>query len=174
MSNCSKNMFDTYISYFPTIKKQLKLERGGRIKVIDIVTNDIEYYNNWFELNAVYKQVQSEEMVKEEKQITQMEEKNIKNKYFIFGHKTRYNEVMQVFAEAYNIPISKLFISFEKEDSVYFFDSNMNLRVTANDMVIDILQNSDWEELKLAEPIKFTKEDIAKMIGMDITQFEIV
>ena len=46
---------------------------------------------------------------------------------------------------------------------------------TNNTMVIDLLKNSsDWEEYKLPEPKRFTKADIAGMIGMDVDAFVIV
>ena len=41
-------------------------------------------------------------------------------------------------------------------------------------MVIDLLQNSsDWTQFKL-ETKKLTKSDIAKLIGLNVDQFEIV
>ena len=46
--------FNKYVSYFPTIGKQVRLGRGGSIQVIDKSTKEVTTYKNWDELNLVY------------------------------------------------------------------------------------------------------------------------
>ena len=46
--------FNKYVSYFPTIGKQLKMGRNGSVLVIDKNTKQTTTYKNWDELNETY------------------------------------------------------------------------------------------------------------------------
>lgn len=169
MTNNSKQMFDTYVKYFPSINKLLKLDRGGKVKVIDQKTNSTEIYQSWDELNNVYKQVPGfKEEVKEE----------VRFKFWTFGHPTKYNELKQLMEAKYFELVGRKInldsLDFKKSNWVYFMSPTGDFCQTSNEIVLSLLKDStEWEQLTL--PIKqFTKQDIAVMIGMSVDQFEIV
>lgn len=173
--------FNKYVSYFPTIGKQLKLGRNGSVLVIDKNTNQTTTYKNWEELNEVYGLFtqQPSSPVVEEKfiQINSIKEPIIRlQKIWTFGHPTRFNEIKKEFCKQYGLDDNALIGgNFNKSNWVYYLDSTNSLVATNNTMVIDLLKNSsDWEEYKLPEPKRFTKADIAGMIGMDIDSFVII
>lgn len=188
--------FNKYVSYFPTIGKQVRLGRGGSIQVIDKSTKEVTTYKNWDELNLIYglfpittdggvsvslpRQDATilapvpepvPEPIENEPQIV---EEQPPLKFWTFGHPTRYKEIIRKFSEMYGVD-ERLLKGFNKPDWVYYFDSHKFLISTNNSMVIDILKNSiDWTEYKLPEPKRFTKEEIAGMIGMSVDSFIIV
>lgn len=185
--------FNKYVTYFPTIGKQVKLGRGGTIQVIDKSTKEVVTYKNWDEVNEKYRLFPyvTDQGVSvslppvdtlTESQLT-IEPKEAEEtscitayicKYWTFGHPTRYKELIRKFSEMYNVD-ERLLTGFNKPDWVYYFDSHNFLISTNNSMVIDLLQNSsDWSQYRLPEPKKFTKEEIAGMIGMSADSFEII
>lgn len=98
-------------------------------------------------------------------------------KYWTYGKSNKYqNEALiNFFSQRYQKKPILLYGRFKKEDWVYYFDANNNLCETNNQLVINLLkQSDDWIEYTLPETKKYTKEEIAHMIGMDVTQFEIV
>lgn len=171
--------FNKYVSYFPTIGKQLKLGRNGSVLVIDKNTNQTTTYKNWEELNEVYKlfpvtidkttPTVATESSKDNTTISTI-------KYWTFGHPTRFNEIKKKFCKQYGLDDNVLIgDNFNKPNWVYYLDSTNSLVATNNTMVIDLLKNSsDWVEYILPEPKRFTKADIAGMIGMDVDSFVIV
>ena len=173
--------FNKYVSYFPTIGKQLKLGRNGSVLVIDKNTNQTTTYKNWEELNEVYGlfPCQPSSPVVEEKpiQVNSTKESIIRlQKIWTFGHPTRFNEIKKEFCKQYGLDDNALIgDNFNKSNWVYYLDSTNSLVATNNTMVIDLLKNSsDWVEYILPEPKRFTKADIAGMIGMDVDSFVIV
>lgn len=168
--------FNKYVSYFPSIDKQLKLGRNGTILVIDKSNNQCSTYKNWEELNMQYKLFPYESNISNinETKVDHKQKTSSAIKYWAFGHPTRFKELIKKFNEFYNLD-ENILTGFNKQNWVYYFDSNNSLISTNNSMVIDLLQNSkDWVEYKLPEPRKFTKAEIAGMIGMDIDSFEII
>lgn len=201
MSSNVKTMFDTYVKYFPTVDKKLKLLRGGKIQVTNINSNQIETYNSWEELNNVYKllpiqNIESSSQIKmnciDTSNIPGMAEQIIcdgpyhhipipdkidLNKYmfgkkiFVRGHKTRYKELQDKFIELTKPKLS-INCAMNKEDWVYYIDYCGNFCMSANELVKDLLcGSSEWVEYKLPEPEHFTKEQIAQMIGKDVNSF---
>lgn len=173
--------FNKYVSYFPTIGKQLKMGRNGSVLVIDKNTKQTATYKNWDELNEIYGLFprQSSSPVVEEKpiQVKSTPGSIIRlQKIWTFGHPTRFNEIQKAFCRYYGLDEKTLIVgNFNKPNWVYYLDSTNSLVATNNTMVIDLLKNSsDWEEYKLPEPKRFTKADIAGMIGMDVDAFVIV
>lgn len=201
MPNNTKIMFDTYIKYFPTVDKKLKLIRGGKIRVTNINNGQIETYNSWEELNNVYKLLPTQN-IESSSQINMscVDTSNIPgmaeqiicdgpyhhlpipdkidlNKYmsnkkiFVRGHKTRYKELQDKFIELTNPKLS-INCMMNKEDWVYYIDYHGNFCMSANELVKDLLcGSSEWTEYKLPEPVHFTKEQIAQMIGKDVNSF---
>ena len=157
--------FDKYVAYLPTIGKQLKKERAC-IKVIDKETHQIEVYNNWEELNDVYKLFPVNE-----KNVTIISEVPLV-KYWTYGHKTRFKELIKFFSNQYGVTQKSLMGSFNNTDWVYYLDSHKNICGSSNPMIIDLLKNSsDWVEYKLPPLKKFSKEEIAAIVGMDKDSF---
>lgn len=201
MASDVKTMFDIYIKYFPTINKKLKLLGGGKIRVTNNNSGQIEIYNSWEELNNVYKllPVQNTETSSQIK-MNCVDTSNIPglaeqiicdgpyhhipipdkidlNKYmfskkiFVRGHKTRFKELHEKFLELTKSNIS-ISCVMNKEDWVYYVDYNNNFCATCNPMVKDLLMSSsDWVEYSLPEPEHLTKEQIAQMIGRDVNSF---
>lgn len=168
MSTPTKNMFNDYLAYFPTINKQLKLLRGGKISVIDKNTKETEVYNNWDELNSVYQLFPLPELA----EFTIIDEP--KQKYFCYGNPTRSNELIDFFSNYYKVNRNNISNGFKYINKVYYLDHNHNLCETSSQLVIDLLVNSsEWQEYKL-ETKKYTKADIAKILGLTVDQFEIV
>lgn len=185
--------FNKYVTYFPTIGKQVKLGRGGTIQVIDKSTKEVVTYKNWDEVNEKYRlfpyvtdqgvsvslppvdTLTESQLTIEPKEAEETSCITIYTaKYWTFGHPTRYKELIRKFSEMYNVD-ERLLTGFNKPDWVYYFDSHNFLISTNNSMVIDLLQNSsDWSQYRLPEPKKFTKEEIAGMIGMSVDSFEII
>lgn len=201
MPSDTKIMFDTYIKYFPTVDKKLKLIRGGKIRVTNIISNQIETYNSWEELNNVYKLLpvqnietssQNEMSCVDTSNASGLAEQIIcdgpyhripipdkidPNKYmfskkiFVRGHKTRYKELQDKFIELTKPKLS-INCMMNKEDWVYYIDYRGNFCMSANELVKDLLDgSSEWIEYKLPEPMHFTKEQIAQMIGKDVNSF---
>lgn len=173
MDKENKDFFKVYIKYFPTINKTLKMGRGGIVNVIDDSTKKTESYNNWEELNYVYKQLPvDEEWLKKN-------HPNIPFKYWTYGDPNRFADIKEAMENKYkeicdNTIDIKFNMDFKKSDWVYYIDSLNNCCQTNNKLVIDLLQNSsDWIQFKL-ETKKLTKSDIAKLIGLNVDQFEIV
>ena len=157
-------MFDIYVKYFPTINKKIKLHRRG-ISVLDANGQIIESYLSWSELNKVYKQVPEEgESVEVKKEPT--------HKVYCWGDT---NPIIARKHREYIIGSGVVPGSFDKPNYIYFIDSKGSLCQTCNDMVIDLITNSDeWKEYKY-EPIKITKAEIAKRLGYSSPdEFEIV
>ena len=186
----TKELFDIYTTYFANNNKKLKVERNGKLKIIDQKTWEVEVYSSWEDLDKAYGLENSDgttnltpvEEIKEEqpkpKCRAKVKSKTIPQfKYWVFGDPNRYEELRE-FMEAKYIEVCDEDLSFEvefkKKDWVYYLDSTGNLCQTNNNMVIDLLKNSsDWTQLVL--PIKkFTMEDIAKLVGLPTDQFEIV
>lgn len=185
--------FNKYVAYFPTIGKQVKLGRGGTIQVIDKSTKEVITYRNWDEVNEKYRLFPFvtdqgvsvtlppiDTLTEEQLIIDPKESEEVSSitcyvcKYWTFGHPTRYKELIKKFGEMYDVDV-RLLSGFNKPDWVYYFDSHNFLISTNNSMVVDLLQNSsDWVQYKLPELKKFTKEDIAGMIGMSVDSFEII
>lgn len=165
--------FNKYVLYFPTIGKQLKMGRHGIIQVIDKTSKATEIYEDWDELNRVYELFpvdQTQPIVESNKPVAAP-----MVKYWAQGHNKRSAELIDFFSKTYNCPINRLKNNFNKPDWVYYFDSAGCLCSTNNVMVRELLAySSDWVEYKLPEPKKFTKADIAGMIGMDADSFIIV
>lgn len=160
MPKTHKEYFNAYVSYFPTIDKQLKLGRNGSILVTNKINGEVENYKNWEELNKVYQLFPISEEVK----------KPIK-KYWVKGNPSRYKEIIQFFSKEYNLTLS----GFNKNGWVYYINSKNELVSTSNENVIELLQNSnDWVEYQLPAPIKYTKEQIAEMLGKNVGEFEII
>lgn len=173
--------FNKYVSYFPTIGKQLKLGRNGSVLVIDKNTNQTTTYKNWEELNEVYglfpHQLSSPVVEEKTIQVKPTQESILRlQKIWTFGHPTRFNEIKKEFCKQYGLDDNALIGgNFNKSNWVYYLDSTNSLVATNNTMVIDLLKNSsDWKEYKLPEPKRFTKADIAGMIGMDVDSFVII
>lgn len=166
--------FNKYVSYLPTIGKQLKLGRNGTINVIDKSTNKTENYSNWDDMNMAYGLFPIEESTNPAVE-TKTTFSLPQIKYWAHGSSNRSNELIKFFAKTYNCPINKLKNNFNRPDWVYYFDSTGYLCATNNVMVSELLSHSsDWVEYKLPEPKKFTKADIAGIIGMDVDSFIIV
>lgn len=201
MPSDTKTMFDTYIKYFPTVDKKLKLIKGGKIRVTNINSGQIETYNSWEELNNVYKLLptqttESSSQIKmncvDTSNIPGLAEQIIcdgpyhhipipdkidldkymfSKKIFVRGHKTRYKELQDKFIELTKpkLPINCM---MNKEDWVYYIDYRGSFCMSANGLVKDLLDgSSEWIEYKLPEPVHFTKEQIAQMIGKDVNSF---
>lgn len=171
--------FNKYVEYLPTIGKQLKLGRNGSVLILDKTTNQTTTYKNWEELNKIYKLFP----VTIDKTTPTAAIKSSKDnitvstiKYWTFGHPTRFNEIKKEFCKQYGLDDNTLVGSnFNKSNWVYYLDSTNSLVATNNTMVIDLLKNSsDWVEYILPEPKRFTKADIAGMIGMDVDSFVII
>lgn len=163
MSTDNQTMFDTYIAYFPTIGKTMRKLRGTRIRVTTTATGEVEEYNSWAELDAVYKQVN-----KDDAPIVQE-----LPKIWTYGHAARYNEISKHFKKIYGEVASVG--TYNKPTWVYYVDSNGCLCSTSNDMVIDLLKNSkEWTKYELPPLKKYTKAQIAELLGMDVNEFEIV
>ena len=163
MSTDSRTMFDTYISYFPTIGKSMKKLRGTKVRVNDNKTAESEQSNSWLELDAVYKQVN-----KDDSPVVQE-----LPKIWTYGSVTRYKELLRYFQSVYG---DRGYINgaFTKAGWVYYIDHNGCFCATSNDLVIDLLENSkEWTKYELPPLKKFTKAQIAAMIGMDENEFEI-
>lgn len=163
MSTDNRIMFDTYITYFPTIGKTMKKMRGTKVRVIDNETGEAEEYNSWLELDAVYKQVNKDyaPVVQELPKI------------WTYGNATRHKELLRYFQSVYG---DRAYISgaFSKNNWVYYIDHNGRFCSTSNDLVIDLLENSkEWTKYELPPLKKFTKAQIAELIGMDENEFEI-
>jgi hypothetical protein len=174
MPRTHKEYFNKYASYFPTVNKQLKLGRAGAINVIDKNTGTTEVYSNWDELNSVYKQfpVESVETPKVE---TTKAIGPTTVKYWVKGHPTRHKELAQFFVDKYGVNNSFSSNNFNKSGWVYYVDTKGGLVSTSNDIVIELLQNSsDWVEYVLPEPKKYTKAQIAELLGWDVNSFEII
>lgn len=168
----TRELFELYTAYFAKIDKKLKVERNGRIKIIDQKTWEVEIYSSWSDLENAYNLQDELQESKEEKskEIPQF-------KYWVFGDPTRHEELKELMGTQYLNTYGEdlcIEVEFKKKDWVYYLDSAGNLCQTNNSMVIDLLKNSsDWTQLIL--PIKkFTMEDIAKLVGLPIDQFEIV
>ena len=119
--------------------------------------------------------VPNNEKIKVETTSTTKAEVMNNKKWFVRGNEARSKELKNKFIELTkpNVVLPEGF-DMSKKQWVYFVDSKGDLCSTTNCMVIDLLENSsDWEEYKLPDPIRFTKEQIAKMIGMDINEFTI-
>ena len=98
--------FNKYVSYFPTIGKQLKLGRNGSVLVIDKNTNQTTTYKNWEELNEVYglfTQQPSSPVVEEKSiQVNSIKEPIIRlQKIWTFGHPTRFNEIKKEYGKKF-------------------------------------------------------------------------
>lgn len=192
MSTDNKLMFDTYLKFFPTIGKKIKLIKGGKVKVIDN-NGEEKIYNNWIELNNEYKQLP--ELVEyEEKTLPNIntEKPNHMNnfldqtilkgpdysrfnspniRWYMFGDPVRYGELKKKFEELnrVNLPVD---FEISRRDRVYYVDYNGNFIATTSEMVINLLSHSmEWREYKLPQPVHFTKAQIAQKIGMDINSF---
>jgi hypothetical protein len=178
MPKTHSEYFSKYVSYFPTINKQLKLGRNGSIIVTDKTTKQVETYANWVDLNNVYKQFPDEVTIENPKEANDIEVKKESKapKYFVFGHPTRYNELIEFFKNTYKLNNFFTSNNFNKKEWVYFIDSKGNLISTGNDIVIDLITNSEeWVEYKLPDPIKFTKAEIARLLGYSSPdEFEII
>ena len=164
MSTENQKMFDVYIKYFPTIGKSLKKCKGSRIRVIDNSTGEVEDYNSWVELDQVYKQVNKDDapVVQEMPKI------------WTYGHLTRSGEILKYFKNVYK---GKVFTTgaFTKPTWVYYIDHNGVFCATSNEMVINLLVNSkEWTKYELPPLKKFTKAQIAEVLKMDASEFEIV
>ena len=164
MSTENRIMFDTYTKYFPTIGKCIRKGRGSRVKVIDTNTGEVEDYDSWADLDKVYKQVNKDDapVVQELPKI------------WTYGHATRHSEIMRHFRSIFK---DQAFTSgaFTKPGWVYYIDHNGAFCATTNDMVINLLVNSkEWIQYELPPLKKFTKAQIAELIGMDACEFEIV
>lgn len=173
MPRTHKEYFNKYASYFPTVNKQLKLGRAGVINVIDKNTGETEVYSNWDELNNIYKQfpVETPKVAVE----TETTHPSQIKKYWVKGHPSRYKELAQFFADTYGGHNSFTGTNFNKSGWVYYIDAKGGLVSTSNEVVIDLLENSsDWEEYKLPEPKKYTKAQIAELLGWDVNSFEII
>lgn len=172
-------MFNTYVKYFPTIDKTIKLIRGGKIRVTDNKLEEETIYESWDDLNSEYKQVDG--YINEPK--PKLEE-TIKSspvdvfKVWTFGDPYYNEEIRQAmsdkFFKCYGKRLDFKGLDFKKPDWVYMIGPDEKYIETRNDLVIFLLENSkEWEKLKL--PIKqFTKEDIAKLIGIPADKFEII
>ena len=165
MSVDSKEMFNKYVQFFPTIGKKLKLMGSGKIKVFG--RDEDEIYDSWDALNRIYRLFEVEELVE-----------NKPFKYWTYGDPNRYEDIKEAMEKKYveicGKPIKMDILDFKKTNWVYYIDYDGNFCQSGNDMVISLLKNSsEWIEFKL--PIKkLTKEDIAKLIGLRVDQFEIV
>lgn len=171
MAKENQKFFNVYVKYFPTINKNLKLARGGVITVINNENQQVESYDNWEELNYVYKQLPIDDnWVKEN-------HPNIPFKYWVYGDPNRSKDIKEAMENKYKEVCNNTIqfnMDFKKSDWVYYIDSSNNCCQTNNKMVVDLLQNSsDWTQIKL-ETKKLTKSDIAKLIGLNVNQFEIV
>lgn len=179
MSTNNKLMFDTYIKYFSKNDIKIKLERGGKIKVF--YQDGPVLYNNWEDLNRVYKQLPVDENqetpiedIKSVDPIVPVTEYVNKYKWFVYGSKTRSKELLNKFCELNDIPVLNGY-DMNKPNWVYYLDSHKNFCSTNNEMIIDLLKSSsDWKEYTLPDPIKLTKQQIAKMINMDPEAFIII
>lgn len=179
MSTNNKLMFDTYIKYFSKKGIKIKLERGGKIKVF--YQDGPVLYNNWEDLNRVYKQLPVDENqetpvedIKSVDPIVPVTEYVNKYKWFVYGSKTRSKELLNKFCELNDIPVLNGY-DMNKPNWVYYLDSHKNFCSTNNEMIIDLLKSSsDWKEYTLPDPIKLTKQQIAKMINMDPEAFIII
>lgn len=172
MTKNKKEMFNAYVEYFPTINKRLKLDRGGKIRVI-CDNCEVEIFDSWESLNNKY------QLFPTSTQSAIIEETaSIPFKVWTYGDPNRYKEIKVAMEEKYLKICGKTIkfdsLDFKKKDWVYFMDSEGNFCQSGNDMVINLLQNSnDWVEFKL--PIKkYTKAEIAELIGLSVNQFEIV
>ena len=161
-----KEMFNAYIRFFSERGEKIKLERGGKIRVInDCGTPYI--FNSWEDLNEVYGLFP-----------TTTPKKNVPFKIWTFGDPNRFKDIKtemeKKYQEVCGKPIKFDSIDFKKKNWVYFIDSDGSFCQSGNDMVINLLKNSsDWVEFKL--PIKtYTKSEIAALIGLNVDQFEIV
>lgn len=163
MSVDTKKYFNSYLTYFPTIGKKLKLQRGNKIGVID-EDGSMVVFDSWKELNNVYKLF-----------VEDVEEQVASAiKYFAWGHKTRYNDLLKSFLKVNQMQHLQVPTKMDKENWIYYIDCHGNFCSTSNQMVIDLITHSDeWAEYKL-EVIKYTKSDIAKMIGKNVDEFEII
>lgn len=180
------DMFNTYVKYFPTIDKTIKLIRGGKIKVTDNKLNKETIYNSWDELNSEYQQVDGyiNEPPKQEPKQEEPKKKVEIFKVWTYGDPENSDELRQAMSDKYFEFCGKRLtfkeLSFKKPNWIYMLgaaESNRPNGVyieTCNDVVKFILENSeDWEQLKV--PVKlFTKADIAKLIGMSVDKFEII
>ena len=180
MSTNNKLMFDTYIKYFSKNGTKIKLERGGKIRVF--TQEGPILYNNWDDLNRVYKQLpidENQETPEEDfKFVTPITPTlyaaSEKYKWFVYGSKTRSKELLNKFCELNDIPVLNGY-DMNKPNWVYYLDSQKHFCSTNNEMIIDLLKSSsDWKEYTLPEPIKLTKQQIAKMINMDPEAFVII
>lgn len=181
-------MFEHYTTYFSNINKKLKVERSGRIKLVDQKTWEVEVYQTWEDLEKAYDLTLP---IKEEpkpvnktysqkpttkKKTTKASDFN-KFKYWVSGDPNRWEELRDMMIDYYRETFDEdlnIEVEFKKPDWVYYLDHEGYLCQTNNTMVIDLLKYSnEWKQLVLP-PKQFTKEEIAKMIGMPIDQFEIV
>lgn len=165
----NKDMFNAYIKYFPTINKSMKLIRNGRIRVTDNKTNEAEVYNDWEKLNEVYRLLP----------VDKPEVETVKEfKYWAYGDPFRSAELRKLMEDKYFEVCGKVIkmdtLDFKKKDWVYFIGPKGDFCQSSNDMVIQLLKtSSDWMQLKL-DIKKYTKADIAKLIGLPVDQFVIV
>jgi hypothetical protein len=159
-----KEMFNAYLNFFSERGEKMKLERGGKVKVIN-KNGTSELFDSWEKLNEKYQLFPIEN------------KKDVPFKIWTFGDPNRYKEIKTEMEKKYYEICGKSIkfdsIDFKKKNWVYFINSEGSFCQTCNDMVIDLLKSSsEWEEFKL--PIKiFTKTDIAKIIGLDVDQFEL-
>lgn len=164
-------MFATYVKYFPSIGKKLKMGRNGRVNVINS-DGSIENYNSWAELNNVYKQLPVEEEsnpLSTPHNITF--ESSPAPKYYAFGSKTREKEIKEFFEKTYN---KSFLMVFDAKDCIYLLDSNGILCQSSNQLLIDVVtHSSDWIEFKPKKQ-SMSKQDIAAKLGLNIDDFEII
>lgn len=169
MSMDNKTMFNEYIKYFTTINKRIKLDRRGKIRVIDNISNDFEVFDSWESLNNKYQLFEST--------TAPLQMKRSPFKVWTYGDPNRCKDIKAAMEKKYLDAcgrVIKFELDFKKKNWVYFIDSEGNFCQSGNEMVINLLRDSsDWEEFKL--PIKkFTKAEIAEYVGLSVDQFEIV
>ena len=157
-------MFDTYIKYFASINKKIKLQRKG-INVLSSNGELLETYKTWDDLNAVYRQVQTDELA-------DIPIPSIQGpKLYCWGNTNP--KIADKLREA--ILGDQKSTSFNNPKQIYYMDSHGYLCQTSNELVIDLITNSkEWEEYKY-KPVKLTKEEIAKKFGFtSVDEFEII
>jgi hypothetical protein len=162
----SNEMFKTYIKYFRDQGASLKI-RNGKIYVTR--NGNTMTYDGWEDLNNEYKLFPDQVTVQS---VSNDREVN----YWVRGNKERQGEILEFFKKEYNINPIYYKDAFNMNDYVYYFNSDGYLCATSSNLVIDILKQSkhDWVEFKLPEVRQLTKSDIAKMIGMNVDEFDIV
>ena len=168
-------MFATYVKYFPSIGKKLKMGRNGRVNVINS-DGSLENYNSWDELNNVYKQLPVEAESNPlpnplpNPHNVAVESSSVP-KYYAFGSKIREKEIREFFEKTYN---KSFLMVFDAKDCIYLLDSNGVLCQSSNQLLIDVVtHSSDWIEFKPKKQ-SMSKQDIAAKLGLNIDDFEII